>query len=369
MSALLTPLPCPNPKPIDQALPFAVPPLAALSFPCPPAPLHTARAATPPFPQFPHPAETHAFPASWPSPLTVFPSVIDFPKPEPKPAPTHSPAPFDPGHFAAPPEPLADKITQLAAQRPTLIFKPAPPDTTHDTTPPEPARNAPQKPRPADFTDADLREALQPSIELALRRVFYADENGIDTRLEPMLRSTIRRALAEYSPLTRPFEAPGPLDRMLWRLQALFTSRTYEDIVFDKTRRFQVEEVFLLDRRTLALISFASCDPARHASARRVDGTVQRLALRLRDDSGTLSTTFDLNEGRTAVVREGGCTYLVAVLRGQPNELAFADLEFALRRVEDRFRPRLEDGGAPLLHVLQPFLEDCLLIQAPASAA
>jgi hypothetical protein len=157
---------------------------------------------------------------------------------------------------------------------------------------------------------------------------------------------------------------------MVWRLQALFTSRTYEDIVFDKTRRFQFEEVFLLDRRTLALISYASCNPARHSSARRVDSTVHRLAHRLSDDSGPpAATTFDLSDGRTAIVRQGGCTYLFAVLRGQPNELVFADLEFALRRLEDRFRPRLEDGGAPLLHVLQPFLEDCLLIQAPASAA
>ena len=306
----------------------------------------------------PHPGHRH----SQSSPAS---SISRNPNPNP---PQPTPRPRSTPGTSQPPEPLANKITQLAAQRPTLIFKPAPPDTTHDTTPPEPARNAPQKPRPADFTDADLREALQPSIELALRRVFYADENGIDTRLEPMLRSTIRRALAEYSPLTRPFEAPGPLDRMLWRLQALFTSRTHEDRLRQNTplpSRGSVPSGPAHPRAHL----LCQLRPARHASARRVDGTVQRLALRLRDDSGTLSTTFDLNEGRTAVVREGGCTYLVAVLRGQPNELAFADLEFALRRVEDRFRPRLEDGGAPLLHVLQPFLEDCLLIQAPASAA
>ena len=53
-----------------------------------------------------------------------------------------------------------------------------------------------------------------------------------------MLRATIRRALAEYSPATRPFHPPGSVDRFLWRLQALFTSRSYEDILFEKTHRF-----------------------------------------------------------------------------------------------------------------------------------
>ena len=33
------------------------------------------------------------------------------------------------------------------------------------------------------------------------------------------------------------------------------------------------------------------------------------------------------------------------------------------------FMMRLAPGGPPLLRELQPFLEDCLLIQAPAGAA
>ena len=46
-----------------------------------------------------------------------------------------------------------------------------------------------------------------------------------------------------------------------------------------------------------------------------------------------------------------------------------ADLDFSLRRVEDRFREKFAPGGPPLMQELQPFLEDCLLIQAPANAA
>jgi hypothetical protein len=237
-------------------------------------------------------------------------------------------------------------------------------------SPPPPTPEPEPVPPPAtDFTDDDLRAALSPIIEQAVRSAVYARENGIDTHLEPMLRATIRRALAEYSPASRPFRAPGAYDRLIWHLQALFTSRTYEDIVFEKTHRFQVEEVFLVDAASLALVSFASCDPARHASAKRVAPTIHRLTLGLRDDSGKIREYQELPDHRSALACPGRLVHLVAVVRGRPSELILADLEFALRRIEDRFREQFKQEGSPLLFVLQPFLEDCLLIQAPASAA
>jgi len=220
-----------------------------------------------------------------------------------------------------------------------------------------------------DFTDDDLREAFGPIVEDAVRKAVYAKENGMDTYLEPMLRATIRRALAEYSPASRPFHAPGAFDRFIWHLQALFTSRTYEDILFEKTHRFQVEEVFLVDAASLALVSFASCDPARHASVKRVGSTVQRIALHLRGDDGKIRSSLDLPDQRNAISCEGKFVTLIAVVRGRPNELVIADLEFSLRRIEDRFREQFKKEGSALLHPLQPYLEDCLLIQAPASAA
>lgn len=272
------------------------------------------------------------FPSTWPSPLAVLPSprgaaaVVADEEPE----------------FVAVPE--ADAVP--AGEE-------------------EPARPA----ESPDFTDSDLLEALGPIMEKAVRSSVYAKENGIDTYLEPMLRATIRRALAEYAPSSRPFQPPGAFDRFVWHLKALFTSRTYEDILFEKTRRFQVEEVFLVDATTLALVSFASCDPARHASVRRVTGTAQRLALQLRDDSGEIRRHIDLSDHRHLISRAGRHVVLMALVRGQPGELVSADLEFALRRIEDHFREQFQQEGSSLLHELQPFLEDCLLIQSPATAA
>lgn len=223
--------------------------------------------------------------------------------------------------------------------------------------------------RSPEFTDADLLAAFGPMLEHANHNARYPMAHQLGTYLEPLLRATIRRALAESTPGARPFHAPGTMDRMIWHLQALFTSRTYEDIIFEKTNRFQVGEVFLVDTNTLGLVSYASCDPARHASPRRVASSVQRLARQLRDETGNLRHSFELPHQRHVIALTGRFVTLMAVVRGQPSELVIADLEFALRRIEERFNDQFQQQGSELLHTLQPFLEDCLLIQAPASAA
>jgi len=220
-----------------------------------------------------------------------------------------------------------------------------------------------------DFTDQDLREALAPIFPASGGTGGHSDPPSADPMLEPLVRAAVRRALAEFAPSSRPFGAPDAADRVSWRLQALFTSRTYEELLFEKTHRFQVCEVFLLDARSLALVSFASSNPARHASVRRVEGTAHRLAIQLRDAEGSIRARLELPDERTAVSSVGRNLILMAVIRGQPNELLATDLEFALRRIETRFRERLAPGGPPLLHELQSFLEDCLLIQSPAGNA
>ena len=79
----------------------------------------------------------------------------------------------------------------------------------------------------AEFTDADLLAAIAPIFQHSIAQKQISNP---DINLEPLLRATIRRALAEYSPGTRPFKSPGTLDRLYWRLKTLFTSQSYEDI-------------------------------------------------------------------------------------------------------------------------------------------
>ncbi|MBK1882975.1 hypothetical protein JIN85_11150 [Luteolibacter pohnpeiensis] len=240
------------------------------------------------------------------------------------------------------------------------IFQPVPVSPNLHSNPHPPEKQTTQEP---DFTDDDLRQALAPLIHGAIR----SRESRLHLELEPMLRATVRRSLAEFSSTQRPFRAPRWMDRTKWRLEALFTSRTYEEILFKKTHRFQVDEVFALDAASLSLISYASCDPARHSTITRITPTVHRLASQLRDQDGRFRPMLELPDRRTLVSFRGRWIILMALVRGKPNEFLTSDMEYSLERIEERFKDRFKTEGSPLLQALQPFLEDCLLIQAPTS--
>ena len=338
-AAPLTPLPIPFSAP-QTSSPLPVPKAwRTVPFPAPaPEMIPLARLALP------------AWPGMWGNPASSAKNAPDLAGTAQPSAPEPQPAPATPPAAILIPEPEATSWPPFEAVPPTA------PPATHAGT------------EPADFTDKDLQEAFAPIFQQAFKDVTLP-ASGHDPHLEPMLRATIRRALAEYSPGHRPFTPPGAWDRFVWRTQALFSSRSYEDILFEKTHRFHVEEVYLVDASSLALVSYASINPARHASTRRIQSTVQRLALQLRDEQGAIRPHFKLANERNVISQKGEFIILMAVIRGVPTELALNDLSFTLETIENRFRDHFTTDGSPLLRLLQPFLEDCLLIQAPASAA
>ncbi|MGJ8694777.1 MAG: hypothetical protein ACSHYF_00530 [Verrucomicrobiaceae bacterium] len=241
-------------------------------------------------------------------------------------------------------------------------------DTEAASNPPEASGTAEE---PETFTqsttDEDLIEAMLPIVESSLEKALYAPKTGLHTYLEPMLRSTVRRAIAEQMLTAHHFGQISFTDRMSWRMKAFFTSQTYDDIIFEQTHRYRVEEVFLMRYDTHSLISYASHDPSRHANPRKIRYDVSKLMGELKDQDGNLKKNFDLPDKRLALIRSGRHCFMVAVIRGRANALVRADLDYTLEQIEQRFEKRLRPEGHHFVHVLQPILEGCLLIQSPPS--
>lgn len=234
---------------------------------------------------------------------------------------------------------------------------------------PAPEEQTPVTPSYQDqeFTDKDLEEALRPLIELNIDQFLYKPSHGIHSYLEPMLRSTVRRAIAEQMRDSSPFRDVSGWDKFAWKLRALMSSRTYEDILFDYTRRYQVEEVFLLRPKTRSLISYASHDPSRHAKPGKVEGTVKKIATKIAHKAANDSSPVKWeNNNRHLLIRHGKYCTMAAIVHGAPNAVLRADLDYALRQAEDRFGKTLEENSDIHLHILQPLLEGCLLIQSVA---
>ncbi len=284
--------------------------------------------------------------------------------PTPKPKPSRALLDMPVGRTTPLRETVAASMDDLEQEEEFAMPVPPQVDPAHRT----PTR--PTKPgQPANktrSTDDDLKDALLPVLETTLAKALYAPDTGIHTYLEPMLRSTVRRAIAEQMDSARQFGEVGPVDRLAWRLSALFTSRSYDEIVFDRTRRFQVEEVYLVRKCDKSLISYASHDPARHSSTRRIQSSLRMLVRKLKSDNEDLKTTYELPEKRALLVRSGKHCLLLAILRGTDNALVRADLDYVLRQAEERFGDRLNRSSEAFLQILQPILEGCLLIQSPA---
>lgn len=233
------------------------------------------------------------------------------------------------------------------------------------TIPPFAAAPPPASDKPK-FTDDDLRAALRPILDPCIDKFLYTPSHGIHSYLEPMLRSTVRRAIAEQMDDASPFREVSGWDRFAWKLRAIIGSRTYDDIVFDHTKRYQVEEVFLLRPHSRSLISYASHDPSRHTKPAKIQGTVKKIAAKTSDKKNEDATCIKWEGTRNLMIRRGEHSILAAVVHGPSNAILRSDLDYTLRQAEERFGKTLEDENDIHLQILQPLLEGCLLIQSPA---
>lgn len=358
----------PRPAPAPSKIPLPTrPPLRVTRLPAAPSP--AASTVAPPGRLAAMPVATsRAADAGEPTSPASFAEYMA--TPDPAPLPLHDrpgampTAGADPGEPESP-EATAPDTPAPVDSAPAGDIPPAARSSRHaPPTGPLPAARQSTTPPPA--TDEDLKDALLPILEDTLDQALRTPKSGLYTHLEPMLRSTVRRAIAEQMQTSGQFRHIRAADRIAWRLNALFTSRSYEEIVFERTRRYQVEELFLLRKSSHTLISHASHDPARHASVRRVEPTVEMLVSRLFDSDGELQPSFELPERCLALVRSGRHALLVTVLRGSSNALVRADLDYILRQAEDRYDGLLEEETDNFMHALQPILEGGLLIQSPA---
>ena len=258
--------------------------------------------------------------------------------------------------------------TEPVAEQPATPATPVPPvaKTAAAATQSAEAAENPAPPRTPEYTDDDLRDALHPIIAPCVDKFLYTPTHGIHTYLEPMLRSTVRRAIAEQMEDASPFREVSGWDKLAWKMRALVGSRTYEDIVFDHTKRYQVEEVFLLRPLTRSLISYASHNPSRHANPSKVQGIVKAIAAKTSDKRTEGESCTKWEGSRNLMIRRGEHSILAAIVHGPSNAILRADLDYALRQAEERFGKTLEEESDIHLQILQPLLEGCLLIQAPA---
>jgi len=227
-------------------------------------------------------------------------------------------------------------------------------------------------------SDHKLRLALHPIIEESIRVSVQRDPRMLADALHPVIGKAVRKAVASalegmLLSLNQIVEQSVSLRSMKWRLEAWRTGKSFGEILLLRSLLYRVEQVFLIHRKTgLALLHReASAVVAKDADV--ISGMLTAIQDFVRD-------SFDADEGdEWETVQMSGFSFwiqhapqasLAGVVRGAaPKELR-ARFQENLERICLERAADLErfDGDATPFLACRPYLDACLLGQAPAKA-
>lgn len=218
--------------------------------------------------------------------------------------------------------------------------------------------------------DEELRSALLPSVEEAIRISVERDPRVLVNAVFPIIGPAIRKSLSTtlssmIQSLNETLDRTFSLEGLKWRVEALRTGRPFGEIVLLRTLEYRVEEVFLVHAETGLLLEHIIDPTAQGQDAQTVSGMLSAIREFVSDSfrteaGGSLEgvKVGDL----TVVVEAGPLAFLVGVVRGTvPGDLR----PIFQKTIEDIHRDYshwLESyaGDNSLFEALVPNLEACL---------
>lgn len=229
--------------------------------------------------------------------------------------------------------------------------------------------------------DERLGEALQPTIETAIKVSVKKDPRTLVDALFPVMGPAIRKAIAQtlstmLQSLNQTLENSFSVQGLKWRLEAFRTGRTFAEIVLLKTLLYRVEQVFLIHKETGLLLQhmvspILLAKGAEIQDADMVSGMFSAIQDFVRDSFqvGQNESLQELQMGDLTVwIEQGPQALLAGVLRGNaPKELR-STFQEALEKIHLEQAIALSEfqGDASIFENIRPFLEDCFQSQYEA---
>ena len=229
--------------------------------------------------------------------------------------------------------------------------------------------------------DKQLANVLTPTVEAALSASAKKDPRPLIEAIVPLLGPAIRTAVSQVVSgftqkidqiLEQYFSAKG----WRWRWESWRTGKPFAEVVRSHTLLFQVEQVFLIHRKTGVLLQqvvagtnvVQDVDKVSHLLA-AVQGFVQDS---FGSQDGEALDNFHIDGELTVSIEQGPHALLAAVLRGNPPRRLRRVFLDALENIHREQGRALEEfnGDVVLFEASRPYLEDCLRRQSgPAFGA
>ncbi len=225
----------------------------------------------------------------------------------------------------------------------------------------------------------ELMQALRPAVEGSIKESIEKEPDAFVEALRPIIGSMVRRSIAEglgnlMRSLNRTLERNFSWRGLKWRIEALRTRRSVDEVVMLHSLIYRVEQVFLIDRKTgMSLLRVTSDFAGRNGSGMAA-GMLEVIQALVRDSFATGAESgieeYWLGELQGWIV-PGPYACLAAVIRGDPPRELATTLEDTIESIHILKGSALANfkGDAAAFQSLRPDLEACLLAKYAADAA
>jgi OOP family OmpA-OmpF porin len=215
-----------------------------------------------------------------------------------------------------------------------------------------------------------LMQSIEEALQLSVRRNPGPLVEAIFPVIGPSIRKSITETLAELlQRVNQLVEHSLSFRSLKWRFDAWRTGASYAEIVLQHTLIYQVEQVFLIDKKTGLLITHLISDTAIAKDPDMVSGMLTAIQDFVRD-SFQVDEQDGLQQMRlgdlSILIEPGPQAVLAIAVRGNPPDDIRVILIETLERIHLTYAGKLQcfDGDSSQLENTQLELETCLISQA-----
>jgi OOP family OmpA-OmpF porin len=221
--------------------------------------------------------------------------------------------------------------------------------------------------------DKKLALALEPVTATALHASIRKNRRVLVEALFPVMGPAIRKAVTAalqgmIQSLNQVLEYTLSLRGLKWRLEALRTGKPLAEVVLLHTMLYQVEQVFLIHRRTGIVLQHALAQNAVSQDPDLVSGMLTAIRDFVQDSfgAGKQDALNDLRVGERSIwIEQGPHALLAADIRGNPPPDVRTVLAEALDEIQFRKDGELEGftGDTTPFVDIRPVLDSCLQVR------
>ncbi len=194
-----------------------------------------------------------------------------------------------------------------------------------------------------------LSKKLYPVVEDSLYRSVQKDPGSLADAIYPVMAPAIRKSINEAlqkvtESVNSSLNSGLSIKNLGWRLQAMFSSLSYGEIVLKNSLLFQVQELYLIHNETGLLISHISQKTGDNPDGDMISGMLTAIRDFVSDsfqvDKGESLETIQVGD-LMVMIEQGPHASLACVLKGDPTTEFRGILNTTVEKIHQEFGPEL----------------------------